>query len=107
MSNDPPSTISATVERHRALVVLRCLIDPALHGHASESVLSDLLDERGLGCSRDRLRACLRFLEQSALITTTAVCDLTVAHLTHDGSEVAEGRMHAQGVLALTVGCLY
>ena len=107
MSNDPPSTISATVERHRALVVLRCLTDPALHGHANESVLSDLLDERGLGCSRDRLRTCLRFLEQSALITTTAVCDLTVAHLTHDGIDVAEGRMQAPGILTFAVGCLY
>ena len=107
ISNGQTSTIAATVEKHRALVVLRCLEDPALHGHGSEELLSDLLDERGLGCTRDRLRDCLRFLEQSALITTTAVGDLIVAHLTYNGSEVTEGRIRVEGVLHAAIGCLY
>lgn len=102
------SPIVEILDSHRALAILRLLLSEELNGAANEELLSDLLDAWALGCSHARLRASLRFLEQSGLVTTTtAAGELTIAHLTREGSEVAEGRVRAQGVLPFRVGCPY
>ncbi|TFZ54919.1 hypothetical protein E4V01_24270 [Methylorubrum sp. Q1] len=107
ISNEPQSIVAAIMAKHRALVVLRLLNDEEANGSINEAVLSDLLDTQALGCSRARLHACLRFLEQSALITTTLVGELVVAHVTREGNEVACGRVGAPGVQPFTPSCLY
>lgn len=107
ISNEQQSVTAEIVAKHRALVVLRILIDDELRGAANEAVLSDLLDVHGLGCTRAGLRSCLRFLEQSGLIATAVVDELAVARITNEGAEVAHGRATAENVLPFTASCLY
>lgn len=106
-ANEPHAVVAAIVAKHRALVVLRLLIDEELHGTVNEAVLSELLDIRGLGCTRASLRSCLRSLEQAGLIMTTAVDELTVARITNEGIEVAHGRTTVLDVQPFTASCLY
>lgn len=106
-SNRPPNIVADVVAMHRALAVLRILIDDSVNGRTNERVISDALDTLGLGCSLTTLQASIRHLEQSGLITTSSAGDLLVLRVTREGQEVATGKQKADGVLPFSADCSY
>lgn len=106
-SNGPPSPIAQIVSQHRALAVLRILIDDTVNGRTNDRVISDALNTWGLGCSLAALQASIRHLEQSGLITTSSAGDVQVIRVTREGQEVATGKLKMDGVLPFLVDCPY
>lgn len=106
-SNGPPNPIAEIVSQHRALAVLRILINDTVNGRTNDRVLSDALDTWGLRCSLAALQASIRHLEHSGLITTSSAGDIRVISITREGQEVATGKQKADGVLPFSADCPY
>jgi hypothetical protein len=81
----------------RRLVILR-LLYAAPEYTLNAFVLRPSLEAVGHAMSVDQLATDLAWLSEQALVNLDAVADVTVAHLTPRGADVAAGRIVTPGV---------
>lgn len=85
------------LRRDVRLVALRILSEtPGFR--ANSSVICNLLDQFGHALTRDQVKAELRWLENTGLVTLDEAGSVLVATLQERGQEVAEGRAVVDGV---------
>ncbi|MEM7046979.1 MAG: ArsR family transcriptional regulator [Pseudomonadota bacterium] len=66
---------------------------------ANDSVLHDAVTAlRAVTCSRDQVRAALRWLEEQGLISIEKVGDYLVAQISQRGIDFEEGRIVLDGI---------
>lgn len=85
------------LRRDVRLVALRILSETPSY-RANSSVICNLLDQLGHTLTRDQVKAELRWLEETGLVTLDEAGSVLVAKLTERGQEVAEGRAVVDGV---------
>ena len=84
--------------QHIRLTVLRLLAKGGGDYSANDSIIADALPHLGFTVGRERVRAEIEWLRDSALVKVENVESLLIATLTQRGLDVAEGRTTATGV---------
>ncbi len=64
----------------------------------SDSYLQSALQSIGYGSSLSVIRGDIAWLEQLGLVTTKVIADMTIAHLSNEGVDVASGVSHVPGI---------
>ena len=83
---------------NRRVAILRFLAEDSDYS-LNDSVIQACLEEIGLGCSRDAIRADFAFLADIGAITFEVVMgSIYVAKLTAKGDDIAKGRAVVPGV---------
>lgn len=94
-----------TLAEHRRISILRVLMETG--GKGNESILADALESLGLdaGLTRNVVREDLRFLERVGAIRIEWFGDsLAVAHILERGTDIARGRIVADGIKRPSLG---
>jgi hypothetical protein len=82
---------------HLRLSLLRAL-NSAPGYSCNESLLTDVMDEFGLGATRDQVRGELTWLAEQGLLTVETVAGVMIATLGERGMNVATGRTGHPGI---------
>ncbi len=85
------------VEEHRRLTILRFLAECPTY-QSNESILTDAVNDVGIGSSRDQIRTSLGWLAEQGLIEITRPGGLNVAKALSRGLDAAAGRARVYGV---------
>ncbi|MCF3642994.1 hypothetical protein LXM94_23815 [Rhizobium sp. TRM95111] len=83
---------------HRALQILRIMVNPSCNRSATDRLLHDCLEICGLYCARPALRKLLDDMEARGLLVTHKAEDCIVARLTEKGERVGLGKDRIEGV---------
>lgn len=87
-----------TFAEHVRLCILRSLSEVTGH-QANSSILTDIVNDFGLPCSRDFIETQLAWLEEQQLVRLERpIATVTVVHLTKRGLDAAEGKALVPGV---------
>ncbi|TAD86529.1 MAG: ArsR family transcriptional regulator [Alphaproteobacteria bacterium] len=91
-------SFSAFHAAHRRLSILQAL-EGSTGYECNDSLLSTVLHQLGLQCTRDQVRAELAWLAEVQLVTVREIGgSLMIATATERGLDVAAGRARAPGV---------
>ncbi|RZF83721.1 hypothetical protein EXT46_05355 [Pseudoalteromonas sp. CO325X] len=90
--------LNKVMAEHQRISILISLKESPDYG-ANTSMLADVLQSYGLGCSRDQLKTQLNWLEQNGYVIIERLSENTwVVKVTHAGIDVAEGRSIVPGI---------
>lgn len=91
------ATLAQRMSAERRAHILRTLAAaPSYRG--GERILHEVLEDAGLGCSRDQVRNELAWLHDMALATVREVAGVMIAEITQRGADVASGSATVPGV---------
>jgi len=84
---------------HRRICILRVLAAPDSGGTANDSILTTVVNDRGVVSTRDQIKTALHWLAEQGLITLNCFDNgLCVVTITQRGLDVAAGRATVPGV---------
>jgi len=90
-------TLAQLQTENRRLYLLKTL-QVAGDYRMSDIYLQTALQAIGYGSALSVIRSDMAWLEQLGLLTTKVIADMTIAHLSNDGVDVACGVAHVPGI---------
>lgn len=106
MTSNRPDGLDDIRRKHRALAILRMLLNSSSYT-SNDQVLGDWLQEIGLSCSNDDLRDQISALVNLGLLASRFSERIVVIELTNRGEEVAEGKTFVEEVMRPSPECPY